>query len=118
MLINDRLSTILTQYAGEMAFVQRSHNIYSDCWRGYNVLDVIDFKHHRINHSKRFANQRNHINGIENFWNRAKRHMHKFNGVPRAHFGLHLKKCEWRFNNSDPTSQLLQLRQWVKHHLR
>ncbi len=24
MLINDRLSTILTQYAGEMAFVQRS----------------------------------------------------------------------------------------------
>ncbi len=27
MLINDRLSTILTQYAGEMAFVQRSHSI-------------------------------------------------------------------------------------------
>ncbi len=25
MLINDRLSTILTQHAGEMAFVQRSH---------------------------------------------------------------------------------------------
>ncbi len=24
MLINDRVSTILTQYAGEMAFVQRS----------------------------------------------------------------------------------------------
>ena len=27
MLINDRLSTILTQHAGEMAFVQRSHII-------------------------------------------------------------------------------------------
>ncbi len=26
MLINDRLSTFLTQHAGEMAFVQRSHN--------------------------------------------------------------------------------------------
>ncbi len=26
MLINDRLSTFLTQYAGEMAFVQRSLN--------------------------------------------------------------------------------------------
>ncbi len=25
MLINDRLSTFLTQHAGEMAFVQRSH---------------------------------------------------------------------------------------------
>ena len=27
MLINDRLSTILTQHAGEMAFVQRSQFI-------------------------------------------------------------------------------------------
>ncbi len=27
MLINDRLSTILTQHAGEMAFVQRSQSI-------------------------------------------------------------------------------------------
>ena len=29
--------------------------VYSDCWRGYNVLDVSDFKHFRINHSKLFA---------------------------------------------------------------
>ena len=43
--------------------------VYSDCWRGYNVLDVSDFKHYRINHSKLFANKHNHINGIENFWN-------------------------------------------------
>ncbi len=41
--------------------------VYSDCWRGYNVLDVIDFQHHRINHSKLFSDKRNHINGIENF---------------------------------------------------
>ena len=26
----------------------------------------------------------------------------KFNGVPEAQFGLYLKECEWRFNNSDP----------------
>ena len=25
--------------------------VYSDCWRGYNVLDVSEFKHYRINHS-------------------------------------------------------------------
>lgn len=25
-----------------------------------------------------------------------------------------LKECEWRFNNSDPKSQLNQLNQWVK----
>lgn len=43
--------------------------IYSDCWRGYNVLDVSEFKHYRINHSKLFADKKNHINGIENFYN-------------------------------------------------
>ena len=43
--------------------------VYSDCWRGYNVLDVSDFHHFRINHSKFFADRHNHINGIENFWN-------------------------------------------------
>ena len=65
-----------------------------------------------------FEDALNHINGIENFWNQAKRHLRKFNGVPKAHFGLFLKECEWRFNNSDPSAQLAQLRQWVKRHLR
>ncbi len=91
--------------------------VYSDCWRGYNVLDVSDFKHYRINHSKLFADKGNHINGIENFWNQAKRHMRKFNGVPRQHFGLFLKECEWRFNNLSPQAQLKQLQQWVRQYL-
>lgn len=91
--------------------------VYSDCWRGYNVLDVSDFKHYRINHSKLFAHKQNHINGIENFWNQAKRHMRKFNGVPKEHFGLFLKECEWRFNYSDPKVQLKQLKQWAKDYL-
>jgi len=43
--------------------------VYSDYWRGYNVLDVSEFKYYRINHSKLFAGRHNHINGIENFWN-------------------------------------------------
>ena len=87
--------------------------VYSDCWRAYNVLDVSEFKHYRINHSKLFAEKKNHINGIENFWNQAKRHLRKFNGIPRQNFGLFLKECEWRFNNPNPQSQLNQLRQWV-----
>ena len=44
--------------------------VYSDSWWGYNVLDVSDFKHFRINHFKLFANKKNHINGIENFGTR------------------------------------------------
>lgn len=37
-----------------------------------------------------------HINGIENFWNRAKRHLKAYNGIPRQHFQLFIKECEWR----------------------
>ena len=91
--------------------------VYSDSWRGYNALDVSSFKHFRINHSELFAEGRNHINGIENFWNQAKRHMRKFNGVPREHFALYLKECEWRFNTPDPKRQLTMLRQWVRKNM-
>ena len=62
--------------------------VYSDCWRGYNLRDVSDFHYFRINHSELFADRHNHINGIENFWNQAKRHMRKFNGVPRRILGI------------------------------
>ena len=91
--------------------------VYSDCWKGYNVLDVSDFKHYRINHSKLFADRQNHINGIENFWNQAKRHLRKFNGVPKDNFRLFLKECEWRFNTPSPKHQLTQLKQWVNQFL-
>jgi transposase len=97
--------------------VQPDSIVYTDCWRGYNVLDVSEFKHYRINHSVLFADQKNHINGIENFWNQAKRHMRKFNGIPAKHFPLFLKECEWRFNNPSPQTQLRQIKQWVKIHM-
>ena len=79
---------------------------YSDFRRGYNVLDVSDFKHYCINHSKLLADRQDHINGIANFWNQAKRYLRKFNDVPRENFGLFLKECAWRFNNPNPRNQL------------
>ncbi len=88
--------------------------VYTDCLSSYNVLDVSCFKHYRINHSELFADRKNHINGIENFWNQAKRHMRKFNGVPTDHFHLYLKECEWRFNNPKPDTQLKLLKHLVK----
>jgi len=39
--------------------------VYSDSWRGYNALDVSDFKHFRIHHSELFADPKNHINGTK-----------------------------------------------------
>ena len=88
--------------------------VYTDTFRSYNALDVSEFKHYRINHSKIFADKKNHINGIENFWNQAKRHLRKFNGIPKNHFPFFLKECEWRFNNPSPKAQLFSLKSWAK----
>ena len=64
--------------------------VYANSWKGYHVTDV---KHYQANHSK-FADDENHINGIENSRSQAKCHIRQFNGVPKAQFGLYLKKCE------------------------
>lgn len=88
--------------------------VYTDSYRSYNALDVAEFKHFRINHSALFADGRNHINGIENFWNQAKRHMRKFNGIPKQHFNLFLKECEWRFNIGSPKNLLDDLKNILK----
>jgi transposase len=90
--------------------------VYTDCWRAYNAIDVTQFQHHRINHSELFADKKNHINGIENFWNQAKRWLRKYNGVPKNSFPLFLKECEFRFNYGSSKSQLDTLTTWAKLH--
>ena len=91
----------------------RLHSIvYTDNYRSYNALDVSGFHHHRINHSESFAEKKNHINGIENFWNQAKRVLRKYNGIERNSFPLFLKECEFRFNYGTPKQQLKTLRSW------
>ena len=111
-VIPDAKSTTLMPIMQEKIFPDSI--VYTDCFYNYNVLDVSEFKHYRINHSEVFADRINHINGIENFWNQAKRHMRKFNGIPREHFPLYLKECEWRFNNPDPRKQLRQIKQLLR----
>ena len=75
--------------------------IHSDGWCGYNCL--VDFgykKHFRVHHSKNeFARGNSHINGIESFWGYAKIRLVKFKGMDKKMFNLHLKECEFRFNN-------------------
>lgn len=88
--------------------------VYTDTFKAYNALDISDFHHQRINHSKLFANKHNHINGIENFWNQAKRHLRKFNGIKKENFYWFLKECEWRFNGGNHKMLLKQLKYWFK----
>ena len=78
--------------------IQPDSSVYTDSFSIYVALDVSSFHHIRINHSERFADKHNHINGIENFRNQAKRHLRRFNGIPRQSFYLFLKECEWHFN--------------------
>ena len=87
--------------------------VYTDCYHSYNALDVSEFHHFRINHSTHFAEHKfNHINGIENFWNQAKRVLRKYNGIPKENFYLFLKECEFRFNHGSPAEQLKLLKKW------
>lgn len=74
-------------------------NIYTDKWRSYDSLILSGYKHYRINHSKEFVRNHNHINGIESFWSYAKRKMRKHNGIRKDQFYLYLKEAEFRFNN-------------------
>ena len=90
--------------------------VYTDSFRAYDVLDVSEFHHRRVNHSKTFVSKSgHHINGIENFWNQAKRHLRRFNGIPKDSFYWFLKECEWRFNGGGHKTLLLQLKSWYKN---
>jgi transposase len=88
--------------------------VYTDTFRSYNLLDVSELKHYRINHSKLFADKKNHINGFENFWNQAKRVQRKYNGIPRKNFFLFLKECEFRSIHGAPSEQIKILRKWAQ----
>ena len=86
--------------------------VYTDSYLSYNALDVSKLHHERINHSELFAKGKNHINGIENFWNQSKRVLRTYNGIDRKSFPLFLKECEFRFNYGTPKKQLEMLRGW------
>ena len=87
--------------------------VYTNSYRSYNALDVSDFSHHRINHSEKFVEDKNHINGVENFWNQAKGILRKYNGIDRNAFILFIKECEFRFNYGSPKEQLKILLFWT-----
>ena len=105
-----RKRTLLAVIRGRVAL---DAVVHSDGWRGYDgLVDVGYAKHFRVNHSaNEFARGTSHVNGIESFWSYAKRRLQKFNGVPARTFYLHLKECEYRFNNRnrEPSRLLLKL---------
>lgn len=88
--------------------------VYTDGFSAYDTLDVSGFEHHRVSHEETLVSESGaHINGIENFWSQAKRHLRRYNGVPKAHFELFLKECEWRFNYGSPRELVKTLTDWL-----
>ena len=107
---NTRTETLMSEIRRK---IMPDSVVYTDSYHSYGALDVSEFVHHRINHSTHFAKGRNHINGIENFWNQAKRVLRKYNGIPRKNFHLFLKECEFRFNYGSPKQRLKTLLDWA-----
>lgn len=66
---NTKTDTLMAEIARK---IRPDSIVYIDYYRSYNALDISEFHHHRIDHSEEFANEKNHINDIENFWNQAK----------------------------------------------
>ena len=81
--------------------------VYTDSFRSYDSLVLNGYKHYRVHHyQNEFARGVNHINGIESFWSYCKRRLSKFNGV-KKYFFLHIKECEFRYNNKQSMYQVL-----------
>src|SRR5262245_26949929 len=91
--------------------------VYSDSHLEREALDVSTLRHRRVADPKRPLRERPQFDSVESFWSQAKRHLHRYNGVPRRHFHLFLKECEWRFNYGAPAQLLKVLKAWIKSSL-
>ena len=93
--------------------------IHSDGWRGYNgLVDIGYAKHLRVDHGRdEFVRGHSHINGIEGFWGFAKSRLSRFRGMHKNTFYLHLKECEFRYNNRNENMYDLLLREFRKEPL-
>jgi transposase len=103
----DTLLPILRRRINPDALVYTSAPYVSD------ALKRLGVRHRRVSQNDRFAPGPAHMNGIENFWNQARRHLRKYNGIPGHHLHLYLKECEWRFNYGSAGQLLKTLEYWL-----
>lgn len=87
--------------------VKRGSLVYTDKFRGYDALTFCGYRHLKVDHGKRFARGRVHINGLEGFWSYAKGKLYKHHGVSPSKFSLYLYEMQFRYNHR--TSDLFDL---------
>ena len=92
--------------------VSKNSTIYSDSWKSCDGLVFYGYEHIRLNHDKELVDtNRNHINGIENFWSYIKNKPSNYYGIQPEYFYLYLKEYEFRSNhrkddNYNPTFEI------------
>lgn len=90
--------------------VEPGATVYTDKWRGFTDLGLDGYTHKSVNHSEEYVGKDgSHINGLESFWSFAKRRTSKFNGIARTTLPLHIKECEFRYNNKDIAGALKKI---------
>ena len=92
-------------------YASKDSVIFTDGFKSYDGLVDYGYKQHfRVNHSaNEFSKSGNPNNGIENFWGLFKVRLAKFRGIKKDMFYLHLKECEFRYNNRNKTLKELYL---------
>ena len=88
--------------------------VYTDTYMTYDNLDVSGFRHHGSIIAGLRGSQRQPHQRHRELLDQAKRHLRKYNGIPRHHFHLFLKECEWRFNYGPPAKLFVTLKSWIK----
>lgn len=80
--------------------VEMGATIYTDEHGAFNKLRFDGYRHETINHSRLFAKTGGrHTAGIDQFWAFAKTRLANFKGIPHHMLPLHIKECEFRYNN-------------------
>ena len=106
---DDKIYLIIRNNAKKKTYFLLSQEImpnniaYTDSLSSFAALNISGFHHHRINHSKQFANQQTISTVLKTFKIRQKCVLRKYNGVDRKSFPLFLKECEFRFNFGTPS---------------
>ena len=91
--------------------VKRGTLVYTDKWSGYDTLAFCGYRHLQVDHARRFARGKVHINGLEGFWSYAKGKFIKHHGVSPARFPLYLYEWQFRYNHrqDDLFAKLLEI---------
>ena len=90
--------------------------IHSDCWKAYNQLEKLGYKHVTVNHSKEFYNESNAActNTIESVWGHAKCAMSKY-GIHKGMHAGYLAEFLW-FQKYDGHDKFITLIEKTNHY--